>query len=178
MVFSDSGEIADDTEFLKVCFDLDGAFLNAVFEMAALGGMGAPEYKANIKSEFPDYFIDGSDKVQHGKLTTKDAYTKVIGNALLSEDRKAKMLDSYYLFKYYSQYEHCSPLTKHRLYKDDRVNFHQFLTAFAITVSCGHLILQRLKYDGAKVDELAQLYVDIFEFFNQKHEAEIQSILE
>lgn len=177
MIFSDSGEIVDDSEFLKVCKDLDGAFINAVFEMAAIGGMTAPEYKANIKSEFSEYFEDGSDKVQYGKLTTKDAYTKVIGNAQIDDHSKARMVDSFYLFKFYSQYEHCSPLTKHQFYKDDRINFHQFLMAFAITVSCGHLIMGRLKYQGEKKDEFRQLNFAIMQFYNKYNDEQIQTIL-
>ncbi len=168
LVISNAGIIVDSKECLEVCKDLNGAFLNAIYEMnQILGSFVEDDYKGKwqrVKDTESDYFEPGSDKPKYKRLIIKDAFEK-----LLKKKNESVMIFPidvvYYHFKYFSQYEHCSPFTKEHFYTNDKSNFINFYGAFLISVDCSQLILTRIGYHGEKFDNLKKLYIKSFQYF-------------
>lgn len=127
------GTKRDETKFLEACKKLDFDFIKAKIHLLKEGGNSeedlqrAMEKQHNaIKHTYPDFFIQNRGKFEIAKfkrLTIEEmAKTKI---PFVSDK-------AYFLYKIYSQYEHCSYFTKSMLTEFNRANFGFLLDSFFI----------------------------------------------
>lgn len=164
--FSETGELVDDSAFLEQCKKLDGDFLNAFLGMGTYSGMDKEEYevkKNKIKNHLPEFFEKGTDKIKIKGFNLSDGM-KVLMEREKEESKFSiglSIANSKYLYKWFSQFEHCSPYTKEILYKRDKENFVNFLSVLDVSCRCALLIFLRLKFSNASVKNIYELSVEV-----------------